>query len=125
VGVCYFVAAQHVAPVSQQLLTCFSFLGVAPQHALTSSQHAAPVLQHSCTAEQQPASLAQHFMPLSQQPNLAGAAQHALLAEQHANFALQQSVVSGFTSAAPEPANTTPKDRTTAVRMFFNMECLQ
>jgi uncharacterized protein len=61
-------AQQHLPAVQQPFA---SFLAMGPQHALASSQQAAPTLQQSCTAAQQAASLAQHFMPLAQQPSFA------------------------------------------------------
>lgn len=116
-------AQQQPLPSPQQLFAVC--LTVGPQHALASSQQAAPALQQSCTAEQQAASLAQHFIPLAQQPSLAGAAQHALSLAQQAIFALQQSGCAGFSSEKPGPATSRPRDRTRPETIFINMEILQ
>ena len=109
----YFVTAQHDAPVSQQLLA------VAVQQAFASVQQSWPSAQHDA-AKQQSSPVRQHAAPTRQQSGMqqsAPSAQQARPWEQQSPFA----VVRLLLGAAPEPANTTPTDRTKAVKMVFNM----
>jgi len=96
-------------------------LALVPQHALTSSQQADPVLQHSSIAAQQPTSFVQHFMPFAQQPSLVEAGQHALSLAQHATLLLQQSACGGCASAEPIPAKSRPIITAKPVNDFANI----
>jgi hypothetical protein len=121
----YFVEAQQAAPVSQQLFTLLAFFWAVAQQALASLQHALPSAQHDAV-KQQSSPASQHGAPTRQQ---SGTVQHAAPSSQQARPNAQQSVLAlaEFLAgvAAPDPANITPTDRTTAVTMFFNMEYLQ
>jgi hypothetical protein len=122
----YFEVAQQSAPTSQQLLPCFftTFLAVVAQQVFASAQHALPSAQHD-PAKQQSSPVRQHGAPTRQQ---SGTQQSAPSAQQFKPKEQQSALVVAellLGVAAPDPANTTPIDRITAVRMFFNMECLQ
>ena len=119
-----------------------TYFAVGPQQAFAESQHAFASAQQEAALSQQASPVPQQALqrdsnpappsskrrlprsspiPAAQQ----SAAQQSLGVAQQDSLAAQQFVASAFTSAAPEPANTAPKDKTTAVRMFFNMKCLQ
>lgn len=104
--------------VAQQAVAVAATGFVVPQHALASLQQAEPSVQHFGEAEQQACFSSQHFRPFSQQPNLASAAQQALLGVQQASLAEQQSLA----CSAPEapPASSAPRTRNEPANSFVN-----
>ena len=91
-------ASQHGAAVSQQTLPASQQSRLTKQHSLGTSQHNAPRSQHAGRLLwlQQSAPLAQHASPSEQQS------------------------ADGLPDAA-NPARTSPKHRTVAVRILMNM----